>query len=150
MEHGGSKCVAVTDLTSLERAVLAAISDQLPSDDRAALIEQIANATVERRENTGAGFYTRFNVTGSPGRRVVTDTKRCHVEAKIGAIDHALGFILWMVDGRVNQLEGYTLALDSTAGMDLNSILSSVGGGGIGGAIIMAIVGLIKAQMAKA
>jgi uncharacterized membrane protein YeaQ/YmgE (transglycosylase-associated protein family) len=34
-------------------------------------------------------------------------------------------------------------------GMDMSSILSSVAGGGVGGAIVMAIVGLIKAQMAK-
>jgi hypothetical protein len=31
----------------------------------------------------------------------------------------------------------------------MSSILSSVGGGGVGGAVIMVIVGLIKAQMAK-
>jgi len=31
----------------------------------------------------------------------------------------------------------------------MSSILSSVGGGGVGGAIVMAIVGLIKSQMSK-
>ena len=36
------------------------------------------------------------------------------------------------------------------SGMDLSSILSSVGGGGIGVAIVMAVIGLIKAQMSKA
>jgi len=34
-------------------------------------------------------------------------------------------------------------------GMDMSSILSSVAGGGVGGAIVMAIVGMIKAQMTK-
>jgi hypothetical protein len=33
--------------------------------------------------------------------------------------------------------------------MDLTSILSNVGGAGIGGAAVMAIVGLIKTQMSK-
>jgi hypothetical protein len=31
----------------------------------------------------------------------------------------------------------------------MSSILSSVAGGGVGGAVVMVIVGLIKAQMAK-
>ena len=34
-------------------------------------------------------------------------------------------------------------------GLDMLSILSSVGGAGIGGAVIMVIVGLVKAQMSK-
>jgi hypothetical protein len=33
--------------------------------------------------------------------------------------------------------------------MDLTSILSNVAGGGVGGAILMAIVGIIKNKMAK-
>jgi hypothetical protein len=36
------------------------------------------------------------------------------------------------------------------AGFDLSSILGNVGGGGIGGAILMIVVGLIKAKMSKA
>jgi len=31
----------------------------------------------------------------------------------------------------------------------MSSLLSGVGGGGIGGAVVMVIVGLIKAQMSK-
>jgi uncharacterized membrane protein YeaQ/YmgE (transglycosylase-associated protein family) len=34
--------------------------------------------------------------------------------------------------------------------LDLNAILSSIGGGGVGGAVLMAIVGLIKGQMSRA
>jgi uncharacterized membrane protein YeaQ/YmgE (transglycosylase-associated protein family) len=37
----------------------------------------------------------------------------------------------------------------SGSGLDMSSILSSVGGGGVGGAVVMAIVGLIKTQMSK-
>ena len=37
----------------------------------------------------------------------------------------------------------------TSSGLDMSSILSSVGGGGVGGAIVMAIVGLIKSQMSK-
>ncbi len=37
----------------------------------------------------------------------------------------------------------------SAGGMDMSSIIGNVAGGGIGGAIVMAIVGLVKAQMNK-
>jgi len=33
--------------------------------------------------------------------------------------------------------------------MDLQSILTNVGGGGVGGAILMAVVGIIKNKMAN-
>jgi hypothetical protein len=35
------------------------------------------------------------------------------------------------------------------SGLDISSLLSNVGGGGVGGAVVMIIVGLIKAQMSK-
>ena len=34
-------------------------------------------------------------------------------------------------------------------GMDLQSTLANVGGGGVGGAILMAVVGIIKNKMAQ-
>jgi len=34
-------------------------------------------------------------------------------------------------------------------GMDMQSILANVGGGGVGGAILMAVIGFIKSQMSK-
>jgi uncharacterized membrane protein YeaQ/YmgE (transglycosylase-associated protein family) len=37
----------------------------------------------------------------------------------------------------------------STGGTDLTSILSNAGGAGVGGAVVVAIIGLIKTQMAK-
>jgi hypothetical protein len=40
-------------------------------------------------------------------------------------------------------------AAPAASGLDMSSILSSVGGGGVGGAVIMVIVGLVKAQMSK-
>jgi len=34
-------------------------------------------------------------------------------------------------------------------GLDIQTILANVGGGGVGGAILMAIIGVIKSQMAN-
>jgi hypothetical protein len=55
--------------------------------------------------------------------------------------------------GRSEDLSWYAFPRNSVAatgsGMDVASILSSLAGGGVGGAVVMAIVGLIKAKMAK-
>jgi hypothetical protein len=40
-------------------------------------------------------------------------------------------------------------AATSTGGTDMSSILANVAGGGVGGAIVMAIAGLVKTQMSK-
>ena len=54
------------------------------------------------------------------------------------------GYLLSMLTG------GHAAAAGASAGgMDLSSIVSSVAGGGVGGGVLMAIVGLIKAQMGK-
>lgn len=44
---------------------------------------------------------------------------------------------------------GGTGAAAATSGMDLGAIVSSVAGGGVGGGVLMAIVGLIRGQMTK-
>ena len=108
-------------LTPLEMAVLRAHGKQLSRKDSAALAEQIEAISVRSRENTGAGFFTYFVFKSRPLHKVKTDTKKCHVTATINRVSDALGFILWMKDGYIDCLEGYTLAMDSTADLDLAS-----------------------------
>jgi hypothetical protein len=111
---------ATVPLTPLEMAVLREHVKQLPRKDAAALAEQIAAISVRSRENTGAGFFTYFVYRSSPPlHKVRTDTKKCHVTATINHVRDALGFILWMRDGYIDCLEGHTLAMDSTANLDL-------------------------------
>jgi len=50
-----------SDFTPLEQAVLRAICEMHPVD-QAALEGQLSTAMILSRENTGAGFYTRFSV----------------------------------------------------------------------------------------
>lgn len=42
-----------------------------------------------------------------------------------------------------------TAAATNGGGMDMTSILTNVGGAGVGGAIVIAILGIIRTQMAK-
>ena len=41
------------------------------------------------------------------------------------------------------------LGIDTSGGMDIAGILGSVAGGGVGGGILMAIIGLIKKAISK-
>jgi uncharacterized membrane protein YeaQ/YmgE (transglycosylase-associated protein family) len=67
----------------------------------------------------------------------------------LGPIGNTVAGILGGVGG--GQLLMLTGAVTPAAsgGLDMSSILSSVGGGGIPGAVIMVIVGLVKAQISK-
>lgn len=108
-------------LTSLESAVLAAIADQLRGKVREIFLDQLSRLTVSRRENTGAGFFTYFSLNNTSDDEL-PNLLDLHVEAEINGVKDGLGFILWIKDGHMDNLEGYTLALDSTEGLDLANL----------------------------
>jgi uncharacterized membrane protein YeaQ/YmgE (transglycosylase-associated protein family) len=66
----------------------------------------------------------------------------------LGPIGNTIAGILGGVGGG-QLLSMLTVAPAASSGLDMSSILSSVGGGGVGGAVIMIIVGLVKAQISK-
>ena len=73
----------------------------------------------------------------------------------LGPVGNSIvGIIGGVITGQLMKMLGAggaaaTAAAASTSGMDMSSILSNVGGAGIGGAVLTAVVGLIKTQMSK-
>jgi hypothetical protein len=99
-------------LTPLEQAVLDAIALQVP-EVADALAGQQGKVRVTARENTGAGFYTTFDVAqGSPIERA---SPLGDVGGSIDGLEHGMGFLLWLQNGRIYRLEGYSYGDDSTS-----------------------------------
>jgi hypothetical protein len=77
----------------------------------AILRQQLERATVIRREFTGVGFWTFFAVDPSapriPGGK---SFNLSDVLADIEGLRHGTGFVLFVVDGALNQLEAFTYA----------------------------------------
>ena len=108
------------NLYPLERAVLEAIARQVP-DYSNALSRQLTQARVIGRKNTGVGFYTTVDIS--------SDDRVCGVTSPIGDVgatvdhlQHGMGFLLWLKEGRIHELEGYSYAGESTSDLDFERV----------------------------
>jgi len=100
-----------TDTHNLAPLEAAVIQLQLSDDSELAnaLRTQWNAATVVDRQLTGVGFYTTFSVPPSiPGHSDLSRRRLGDVHAEIGGLEHGAGFILWIEDGRLSCLEGYS------------------------------------------
>jgi hypothetical protein len=80
-----------------------------PGEPFTTLRDQLAHASVAAREFTGVGFFTRFSIsTDAPVRRDLPSTELGDVGARIAGLEHGAGFVLFVRDGVISQLEGYT------------------------------------------
>ncbi len=93
-------------LNDLERAVL----NKLLSGDHpvlATLRKQATKVHLIKREYTGVGFFCNFDVSSEApilkGNFTIDD-----VNADIDSIKHGAGFVLFIANGRLDVLEGYT------------------------------------------
>jgi hypothetical protein len=70
-------------------------------------------------------------------------------EKSLGPVGNSVaGLVGGGIGGTIPQMVMGSAATGG-GGMDMQSILANVGGGGVGGAILMAIIGIIKDKMAK-
>ena len=96
-------------MTDFERAVL----QKLLTGDHPilnALSAQVAASRIGKREFTGVGFFTTFELSAGapraplpPGRIAFGD-----VIAEIQGLKHGAGFVLFIENGYIDFLEGYT------------------------------------------
>jgi hypothetical protein len=99
---------SVISLTPLEQQVLAML---LAGEDGmlAVLRRQAGVATVSSREMTGVGFHTDFSVPRDAerlaGRPRFTLTG---VDGSAANVRHGVGFVLFVADGALATLEGFT------------------------------------------
>ena len=98
----------MNDLTTLEREVMQKLLD---GDDLvlAILREQLNVTTVSERKMTGVGFYTNFLVRSDARHASENPSFEIgDVIAQIPGVKHGAGFLLFVRDGALSFLEGFT------------------------------------------
>ena len=75
-------------------------------------------------ENTGVGFFSTVKV--SPKAPRLTDESPLDAATgSVANIEHGMGFLVFLEDGYVSLIEGYTYA-DSTVGLDFETVTFDV------------------------
>jgi hypothetical protein len=98
----------MSDLTHFERAVMHKL---LAGEDEilAILRDQLTLASVNERQMTGAGFFTRFTVPKAARLLPINrPLKIGDVKAKMPELDYGAGFLLYIENGLLHMLEGYS------------------------------------------
>jgi hypothetical protein len=95
-------------LTELEKAVLAHMINKRPAD-RDVFLKQLDNCQVVSRENTGCGFYTALRVDRHIAPSEFKERELIQgVHVSCPELQHGAGFILYIQNGYLHSLEGYT------------------------------------------
>ena len=118
--------LAMDAFTSLERAAIAAILDEV-KEGRPTIEQQIRYAKVHSRENTGGGFFTEL-VVGSLADSLDRKTAGLgqNVWISIDGLELGLGMILHLKKGWVHLLEGYAVGAEDTSLIDFEQVRYAV------------------------
>ena len=97
-----------TMFTPLEKAVLDMMLDK-PGEPFETVSQQLAHATVSKREFSGVGFSTDFIVPAAAAvQRDLPSMEISDVGADFPSVQHGAGFVLFIRGGVVSMLEGFT------------------------------------------
>jgi hypothetical protein len=99
--------MSMTELNTLERAVLTKLFEgEHPA--LLALRRQLEVATVMSRRVTGSGFFTTFALPSETPPAPVKKARFGDVEARIVGLKYGAGFLVYVDDGELHMLEGYS------------------------------------------
>jgi hypothetical protein len=99
----------VLDLTARLMSLL--LAGHHPTN--AVLREQYASASIREVRLTGVGFFIGFYVPPAVARTVPTSFEGGNVSIEVDGIKHPAGCVLFIRDGVISQLEGYTYGWDA-------------------------------------
>jgi hypothetical protein len=97
----------MTNLTDFERALI----EKFVDGEHPILTElqrQIEILSVRKREKTGVGFYLYLDVPEKLLNMPDIDLRLDDVIADIDELKHGAGFVLYVKDGKLDMLEGYS------------------------------------------
>ena len=97
----------MTDLTNFERNII----EKFVNGDHPILGElrrQLELSSVRKREMTGVGFYLYLDVPEDSLSMPSADFILDDVNANIAELRHGAGFVLYVRDGRLSMLEGFS------------------------------------------
>jgi hypothetical protein len=98
----------MSDLSTLERAVMNKLLEG-EDDVLSILRRQLEEAKVSERRMTGVGFYLTFAIPNGVSRLPERPTVRFgDVHAEIAKLTNGAGFLLYLQNGCLHVLEGYT------------------------------------------
>ena len=107
--------------TELETAVLHAVFAETPQV-QGALERQLEAAKVVERANSGAGFFTTIAVPPNVPPVTIRSPLETDIHATVGGLDQPMGFVVFMKDGRLETLEGFTYGAVSTVDLDFERL----------------------------
>jgi len=107
-------------LWPIEKEILAIAAGEYPASAMA-FREQIEAAQVVGYQNSGAGFFSDVMV---PEGTLLLDEKSPLDVAygNVAGIEHGMGFIIFLRDGRLAMIEGYSNAGEATAKIDFSQV----------------------------
>jgi hypothetical protein len=112
-------------LWPIELEALRATIAEYPSSAHAIRL-QIDRAQVAAFENTGGGFFSNLSVIGDVP---LIDEKKHPLEGGNGTIpgmEYGIELLIWVSEGRLSMIEGYSHGGEPTAHIDFSSVAFKV------------------------